>query len=75
MAEPPLPEQVVAVHSRVVADLEAVAARAAAAARQLEEAGAASNDVLVVRDAAEEAAEAATRLRGALMDAAQQRLL
>lgn len=72
---PETDDRVAAVHSRVVADLEGVAARATAAARDLERAGAAPNEVLAVRQAGEAAARAATELRGALMDGAQQRLL
>jgi hypothetical protein len=65
----------VGLQARVVADLEAVAARAAAAARQLESAGGEPNDVVALQTAANGAARAATELRRAQLAASQQRLL
>lgn len=65
----------VGVHARVVADLEAVAARAAAAARRLESAGGEPNDVVALQTAANRAASAATELRRAQLAASQQRML
>jgi len=62
-------------HARVVADLEAVAARAAAAARRLESAGGEPNDVVALQTAANRAASAATELRRAQLAASQQRML